>query len=150
MAKFKLPVLLIALILTGLALTFTTFAAVTISRPIGSQGAVKASANLGLFSDSQTVNTLSSLDWGTLNPGVTVTRTVFVKNTGTGVSLTLSLNSTNWDPISANGPIAVSWDREGTKLNPNQTMMATITLRVASNIIDITNFGVQIYITGTN
>jgi hypothetical protein len=115
-----------------------------------SNGAVTTSANCGLYSDSACTTPLSSIDWGVLTAGGTVTQTIYVKNTGSGLPLTLNMTTTNWSPASANGPITVTWDQEGTILSPGQSIAATLTLAVSSSEIGLTNFGVQISITGTN
>ncbi|HKM60632.1 MAG TPA: hypothetical protein VJY36_07150, partial [Candidatus Bathyarchaeia archaeon] len=115
-----------------------------------SNGAVTTSANCGLYSNSACTKPLSSIDWGILTAGGTVTQTIYVKNTGSGLPLTLNMTTTNWSPASANGPITVTWDQEGTILSPGQSTAATLTLAVSSSEIGLTNFGVQISITGTN
>jgi hypothetical protein len=115
-----------------------------------SNGAVTTSANCGLYSDSACTTPLGSIDWGVLTAGGTVTQTIYVKNTGSGLPLTLNMTTTNWSPASANGPITVTWDQEGTILSPGQSIAATLTLAVSSSEIGLTNFGVQISITGTN
>ena len=138
------------LVIIGVALTLTTFAAVSTSQNLSSSGTVTTSANLGVYSNSACTTVLSSINWGTLTPGTSYTQTVYVKNTGNGLSLTLSMNATNWSPVGANGPMSLSWNQEGTRLTPGQSVAATLTLVVSSSISDVTNFSVQINITGTN
>jgi len=115
-----------------------------------SNGAVTTSANCGLYSDSACTTPLSSIDWGVLTAGGTVTQTIYVKNTGSGLPLILNMTTTNWSPASANGPITVTWDQEGKVLSPGQSIAATLTLAVSSSEIGLANFSVQISITGTN
>jgi len=67
---------------------------------------VEATAGLGVYSDSACTQSLTSTDWGTVSPGDSATRTAYVKNLGS-VQLRLSLSKTNWNPTSANGPIAL-------------------------------------------
>jgi len=93
---------------------------------------------------------LSSINWGTLTPGTPITQTIYVKNTGSGLSLALSMGTSSWTPAGANGPITLTWNQEGTRLQPGQSVAATLTLTVSSTIADVTNFSVQINITGTN
>ncbi len=45
--------------------------------------------------------------------------------------------------------MTLTWNKEGTRLNPGQSVAATLTLTASSSIVDITNFNVQISITGT-
>jgi len=93
---------------------------------------------------------LSSINWGTLTPGTNITQTIYVKNTGVGLSLALSMGTSSWTPAGANGPMTLTWNQENTRLNPNQSVAAVLTLSVSSTIADVTTFSVQINLTGTN
>jgi hypothetical protein len=139
-----------ALILIGATLILATFGAITVSTNLSSSGTISTSAGIGVYSDVSCNNAISTLDWGTVTPGGTVTRTVYIKNTGTGLSLSLTLTTTNWNPTNANGPITITWNQGATTLTPGQSVTAVITLSAAPSITDITSFGVQINIIGTN
>jgi hypothetical protein len=141
---------LIAIIVAGIFLTLTTAGLVTVNQLIPTSGSVTAvsTVNVGVYSDSACTQNLTSVSWGTLSPGGSVTKTVYVKNTGTS-RITLSMTKTNWSPSSANGPITLSWNRENTALNAGQATTATLTLSVSQSISGITNFSFNIVITGT-
>ncbi len=141
--------IVIVLIVIAIALTYTTYAALSTTQNLSATGAVNVSANLGVFSDNNCQNTLSTIDWGNITPGANITRTVYIKNTGTGVSLALSMTTSSWNPTTANGPISISWNRDTTRLIPGQSIAANLTLSASPSIVDITNFSVQITITGT-
>jgi hypothetical protein len=131
---------------------FAMFAsgAIVTSKTISSSGTittVASSANLGIYQDSACTTVASSIDWGTINPGGSVTRTVYVKNTGT-TTVTLAMSTTNWTPSTANGPITVSWNQAGTTLATGQVATATLTLQVSSGISGITSFSTNITIAG--
>ncbi|MGA3061510.1 MAG: hypothetical protein ABSD92_14240 [Candidatus Bathyarchaeia archaeon] len=85
-----------------------------------------------------------------MNPGAVVNQTVYIKNTSTGLSLTISMTASNWTPTAANGPITVAWNKEDTDLQPGASIAANIILTVSPTIVNITNFNVQINISGTN
>lgn len=108
------------------------------------------SADLGVYSNSVCTTPLSSLNWGTLNPGENSSKTIYIKNTSSSLALTLNMGTSNYTPIAANGPIILTWNQGGTRLQPGQSVAATLTLAVSSNITDVTNFSVQINIAGTN
>ncbi len=76
--------------------------------------------------------------------------TIYVKNTSLGLSLTLDMSASNWNPVNANGPVTVTWNQVGTRLQPGQSVAAILTLMVSSSITDVTNFSVQINIIGTS
>ncbi len=142
-------IIIFILTIMAISLTFTTYAALSVSQSVSSTGSINVSPNLGVYSDIFCQNTTSIINWGNITPGVNITRVVFIKNTGTGVSLALNMSTSNWNPTVANGPIAISWNQEGTRLNPGQSVAATLKLSASSTIVDVTNFGVQITITGT-
>ena len=148
--KLSITIAVTALVMIGIALTLTTFAAISTTQNVSSGGTVNTSANLGVYSDSNCTVPLSSINWGALTPGTNITRTVYIKNTGSGLSLTLGMTASGLNPTSANGLITLTWNRENTKINPGDFVAATLTLAVSSSIIDVTGFSVQITITGTN
>jgi hypothetical protein len=143
-------VAVISLLIIAIATAGGTLATLTVNSNVGSSGAVNVSANLGVYSDSGCTTPLTTINWGNLSAGGSITRTVYIKNTSSGLSLTLSMSTSSWNPTSANGPITVTWDKENTKITPTQYIAAVVTLNVSSSIVDITNFSVQINITGTN
>jgi hypothetical protein len=139
----------LALTIIAIVTTFGTYAAISVSQSVSSSGTVTVSANLGVYSDSSCQTNLTTINWGTLTPGGNITRTIYIKNTGLGVSLSLNMATSNWNPTSANGPVTITWNQAGTRLAPGQSTAAVITLAVSPTITDITNFSVQITITGT-
>ena len=142
------PGAIIAIVaIAGLFLTLTTAGLLSINQSVPTSGTV-STVNVGVYSDSACTTQLTSITWGSIPPGGTGTRTVYVKNTGTN-QITLTMTRTNWAPASANGPITVTWDKESTTLAANQVATATLTLSVSSSISGITTFSVDIVITGT-
>ena len=77
----KIPISIIALILVAVALTATTYGAISVNKSLSTNGSITVTPNLGLYSDSACITTLSTIDWGTITPGNNQTRTVYVKNT---------------------------------------------------------------------
>ena len=148
--KISMTIAVTALVIIGIALTVTTFAAISTTQNVSSNGTVNTSMSLGVYSDSACTVPLSSITWGALTPGTNIARTVYIKNTGSGLSLALGMTASAWNPTSANGPITLTWNKENTKINPGQSVAATLTLVVSSSITDVTGFSVQINITGTN
>jgi hypothetical protein len=136
-----------AIAVLGIALTLTTAGLLSVSQLVSSSGTITA-VNVGVYSDSACTQNLTSINWGTVSPGGSVTRTIYVKNTGS-VQITLSMTKTSWNPASANGPITITWNKESTKLNANATTTATLTLSVSSSISGITTFSVNIVIAGS-
>jgi hypothetical protein len=138
---------IIAIVIVGLVLTVTTAGLLSVSQSVSSSGTVTA-VNVGVYSDSACTQTLTSINWGTIAPGGSVTSTIYVKNTG-NVQITLSMTKTNWNPPGADGPITLTWNKEATTLSAGASTAATLTLTVSSSISGITTFSVNIVITGT-
>jgi hypothetical protein len=114
---------------------------------IPSTGMVSA-VNVEVYSDGSCTQNLTSIDWGSVYPGGSVSRMVYVKNTG-NVPLTLSLTTASWNPISAAGQISVTWDKDNTVLNAGQSTAATLTLSVSQSISGVISFSVKVVITGS-
>ena len=138
---------LIAITAVATLLTVTTAGLLSVNQAVPSSGTITA-LNVGVYSDSACTQELTSVDWGTVSPGETVTRTIYIKNTGNS-PVTLTMTKTNWNPSTADGPIAIAWDIENWWLNPDEIFTATLTLSVSSSISGITDFSVEIVITGT-
>jgi hypothetical protein len=139
---------IIALAATGIFLTLVTSGLLLSSQNVSSNGTI-STVNVGVYSDSACTLNCTSISWGTISPGSSATSTIYVKNTGT-VPMTLTMTTTGWNPTNANGPIALSWNRESYVLNANQSISAVLTLTVSSSInSSITTFNVNIVITGT-
>jgi hypothetical protein len=138
---------IIAIAMVGLILTVTTAGLLSVSQSVSSSGTVTA-VNVGVYSDSACQTALTSINWGTIAPGSSVTSTVYVKNTG-NTQITLSMTKTGWNPVGADGPITVTWNKESTTLTAGASTAATLTLSVSSGISGITTFSVNIVVTGT-
>jgi hypothetical protein len=107
-----------------------------------------AKTQLDIYSDSSCTKKISSIDWGTLTAGGSITKTVYLKNSGT-TPLTLSLAKTNWSPSTISSSISCVWNRQNTVLAPNKITSATLTLTTAANFSIRTSFSLNIVITGT-
>ncbi len=117
------------------------------TKAIPSTGVV-ASANLGVYADSACTQPLTSISWGTVSPGDSITKTLYVKNTGTQ-PVTLTMSKTNWNPATADGPLGISWDRENSVLSANSVSTATLSMTVSPAVSGVSTFSVDIVISGT-
>jgi hypothetical protein len=123
-----------------------TFAVLQRSYSISSAGLV-IGVNVGVFADSACTQNLTAISWGSVYPGESVSRTVYVKNTG-NAPITLSMAAAGWNPAAANGSISIGWDREGVSLISGQVVAAAITLSASPSMSGM-NFSVTIIITGS-
>jgi hypothetical protein len=138
---------IIAIAATGIFLTLLTSGLLISSQTVPSNGTITA-VNVGVYSDSGCTQNCTSIDWGTIAPGNSTTRTIYVKNTGT-IPVTLSMTMGSWVPSNASSYLTLSWNRGGTVLIANQSISAVLTLSASSSAGNITSFSFNIIITGT-
>ena len=118
------------------------------SRTLSSSGTI-ITVGVGVYSNSQCTTPLTSITWGTLEPGGNQTMTCWIENDG-DVSTTLSMFTSNWSPAEAENYLTLSWDYSGQSINPGNSVQVTFTLSVSPSIEGITNFGFDITIVGSN
>jgi hypothetical protein len=115
------------------------------SATIGSRGVVKT-LGVGVYWDEECVNAVSQIDWGIIEPGLSMNVAVYIRNEG-NVPTYISLNTTNWDPPCTSEFMTLSWDYSGQALQPNEAIKITLILLVSNTLQDITNFDLDIVIT---
>ena len=152
MAHKKLPIgTLIALAATGLFLTILTsstiISGVVISSQSISSGGTITSMNVEIFNNNDCTQACNNINWGTLIPGDSITQTIYIKNSGNKPT-TLFLTTENWTPTNASTYLSLSWDKENVNLDPDQVTLASLTLTVELDIDSITDFDLDIVITG--
>lgn len=134
-----------------LAATLTVVTAATIGviqREIPSRGKVHiVSLGVDVFWDMDCNSQVSEIDWGTLEPGNSKNVSAYVKNTG-NTALILSMNASDWMPVTAETYIAVTWDAENTSLSEGDVLHVHITLSVSAGISGVTDFQFSIFIIG--
>jgi hypothetical protein len=144
----KIPVTaVIALTIAALALTLTTAAVLSANQTVPLNGTINA-VNLGVYSDSDCTQSVTTLNVGSLSPGGTATQTVYIKNTG-NIAETLTMTTNNWTPTNAPTYLTLTWNRGNTVLNAGASIQATLTLTVAANTGSLTTFSCDVTLTGT-
>lgn len=119
----------------------------TVSVTLSSSGSVKA-INVEVFWDAGCTQVVSSVDWGTPEPGDSVSTTVYVRNSGTA-PMTLNMSCSGWSPVEAGSYLALGWDRDGAVLAAGEVVPAVLTLSVSDLVTGITDFSFDIVIQGT-
>jgi len=87
---------------------------------------------------------IEKLDWDEIKTG-TVNTTVYVKSVS-NFRVTLNMFLTDWNPEEISDYITISWDYNGTYLNPSEIIPVTMTL-AASSSDDFINYLVENEIT---
>jgi hypothetical protein len=106
---------------------------------------IQADPGIGVYSNSQGTSPLTELDWGTLEPGENPTITTYIKNEG-NVPITLSLQTSNWNPLNAQNYLSLSWNYNNQPLSPGETAQIILTLEVDPETTGITAFSFDITI----
>lgn len=115
---------------------------------VPSQGTV-AAVNVGVYENSECTQNCTSINWGTIIPGSQINKTVYVKNIG-NVPMTITMTTESWLPTNASSLVTLTWNRQDTTLNFNQSIGATLTLAAAASAeANLTDFSFNIIITGT-
>jgi hypothetical protein len=150
MAPVKLSMgAVLALVAAGIFLTLVTSGVLLSSQQVPSNGTVLSTIGVGVYNDQQCTQNCTSISWGTLTPGSSTVKTVYVKNTGT-LPETLSMNVSGWSSANASAGMTVAWNKNAALLNASQLVAANITLTVLPTIdTGVTNFSFNITITGT-
>lgn len=117
-------------------------------RRISSRGTVYVKVlGVEVYWDPECTSMVTEIDWGVLEPSDVATKTLYVKNTG-NVAVILSMATENWAPAEAGTYITVTWDVEGSTIDVGAIKAASITLSVSAEISGISDFSVDIVITG--
>jgi len=148
MSHKKLTAIIFLLLTLGM-ITFngTIKGLLTKTLTLPSQGTVKG-IGIGVYSDSSCTSKVSSIDWGTAEPGAVKTVPVYIRNEG-NAAITLSMSTINWDPSEASNYISLSWNYNGQSIDPNGVIPVTLTLSISPSITGISSFTFDIIITGT-
>jgi hypothetical protein len=137
----------------GLSLVSQAFPAAQTSQTLSSTGSIQIQTTygIGVYSDSQCNNPLTSLSWGTLEPGESQNVVCYIKNEGNSPT-TLSMDASNWNPpsLATSNDLVLSWNYNGHSINADATVQVTFTLTVDVSIEGITNFSFDITIVGTS
>ena len=139
--------IILVMIVASFAAAMAVTGAVTSSKTITSTGKLKA-LNVEVYQDSACTQILSQIDWGSLEPGAVIEKTIYVKNSGNTASI-IRLSTSNWNPTEASNYFTLSWNKEGATVNPNSVATAVLKLTVSSSISGISTFSFNIVIQGS-
>ena len=102
-----------------------------------------------MYSDSSLNNPLSSIDWGTLEPGANKNVECYIQNTGKTATI-LTLETGNWTPPETATYITLTWDYNGQTLKIDEMIRITLILTISGNIQGVTGFFFDIIIIGSS
>ena len=114
---------------------------------LSSSGSVKA-INVEVYWTVECTQVVTSIDWGNPEPGDSLNRTIYVKNTGSA-PMTLSMSCSGWSPVEAENYLTLYWDKEGAQVDANVIVQAVLTLSVSESVSGFTDFSFNIVIEGS-
>ncbi len=138
----------LAVFLVVLSLLSLSLAALSTPRSIKKAFAVEP-LNIGVYWNRNGTKEVTSIDWGTQTPGSTATVNVFVKNEELNIPCYVSFWTEEWTPPKAARYITMSQDFGSKPLSPNEIASVTLTLKIDTDVIGITDFNFKIIVMGT-
>ena len=131
------------------SLIFCVFMFLATTKTITNVSAVEANG-VGVYWDSNCSNRVSSIDWGTLNPGSVKNIAVYIRNEEEE-PMYLILSTANWNPPEASEFLDFGWAYiEGRQINPGEAFQITLSLSVSRYIKGISNFSFDILVAGSD
>lgn len=134
----------------GLSLVSQAFPAEQTSKTLTSSGsiAIQTSLGLGVYLDASCTTPMTSLSWGTLQPGGSQNVVCYIKNEG-NTPTTLSMSTSDWSPTSAETYLNLNWNYDSNPLDVDVVIQITFTLTVSPDITGVTDFSFNVNIVGT-
>lgn len=130
-----------------LSMTVEVWSLLQTNDTIPSGGAVKT-IGVGVYWDSALTNKVTSISWGTMEPGSNVNKTVYIRNEG-NVVVKLSFYTSNWKPTNGTTYLALTWNYGGTSISKGASVPVKFTLKLSASTTGLTSFSFDITITGT-
>jgi hypothetical protein len=138
-------------ILTGILIATIIVAvvvvALTMNRPISNVGKIRA-IGFDVFADRECTVVLTQIDWGSLAPGEMGAVTLYARNSG-NVNITLSFNTTDWNPPNAANYLTIAWNYSGVVLHTGDVLPIQLTNAVSPSITGIMNYSFTINMLAT-
>ena len=114
-----------------------------VEKKIGILGTPVIEYGTGIYWDSACTNRIEEIDWGTLYPGSVANKDIYIRNEGSQAG-TFYMVTRNWNPANTVNYLHLTWNYSEQPVNPNQVIPIKITLKVDSDISNITNFAFDI------
>jgi len=100
---------------------------------------------VGAYGDISCSSSVPFVDWGTVEPGSMKNFTIYLRNEG-NVVVTLFMYTDNWYPPEVSKCMTFSWDYANQTIDPLEVVKTTLTLSTSPDIVGITNFTFNIFI----
>jgi hypothetical protein len=138
---------LIAITIAGVLLVAVTAGLLTTTQNVPGSGTISA-IGLGVYSDSGCTTALTSISFGSVNPGTQVSQTIYLKNTG-NIAENLTMAVSGWSPSNAGTYITITWMPTTTPLASGAITSATVTLAASASAGALSTFSFNLAFTGS-
>jgi len=143
----RAKVLTIYAFVASVAVVTTVIALLMTQRTIPGTGTIQT-VGVGAYWDPLCTNATTSINFGLLTPGSSKSYTLYLKNEGNS-DIIVSMTPQNWNPTLASDYITLTWDREGQKLTPGQSVGFVLSISISADAQGFSTFNVDIVISGT-
>lgn len=145
-------ILIVALASVALTTTISIMLSKTSNFTLPSLGTVKT-IGVEVYGDQNLENKTETINWDEVWVGSSKNVTVYIRSIS-NYQIILNLNATDWNPADVSDYMNLSWDYNGTLLNPGETIPVMLTLSIPSSYSfvnylidnDVQNFNVDIHI----
>ena len=145
-------IFIVALASVALTTTISIMLSKTSNFTLPSLGTVKT-IGVEVYWDQNLENKTETINWDEVWVGSSKNVTVYIRSISNS-QIILNLNATDWNPTDVSDYMNLSWDYNGTLLNPGETIPVMLTLSIPSSYSfvnylidnDVQNFNVDIHI----
>lgn len=145
-------ILIVALSSVALTTTISIMLSKTSNFTLPSLGTVKT-IGVEVYWDQNLENKTETINWDEVWVGSSKNVTVYIRSIS-NYQIILNLHATDWNPTDVSDYMNLSWDYNGTLLNPSETIQVTLTMSIPSSYSfvnylidnDVQNFNVDIHI----
>jgi hypothetical protein len=102
-------------------------------KKVTSNGAINGRNDIEIYSDQKGTKRISSIVWGSLEPGINKSITVFVRNNMKN-PITLAFYASNWRPSDITNYLNIKWDYNGQNIKFKEIIQIVFTLSVSKNV----------------
>ena len=145
-------ILIVVLASVALTTTISIMLSKTSNFTLPSLGTVKT-IGVEVYWDQNLENKTETINWDEVWVGSSKNVTVYIRSIS-NYQIILNLNATDWNPTDVSDYMNLSWDYNGTLLNPGETIPVMLTLSIPSSYSfvnylidnDVQNFNVDVHI----
>ena len=104
--------------------------------------------DLDVYNEIECINKKTEIEWGSINAGSSVSRTIYIKNSGSS-GVVLSFLTEKWNPVETSRHLTLSWDYDGSPVKIGNVLRIKLTLAVDSSINGVDQFSFDVIFIAT-